>query len=169
MTLVWTTSELLTGKKFQDKRPIVAFKNGRQSFSSTTSDQFDADIKITLPTVNAKYLVEANYGTSGSTAADIVLGWNVTGGASVVRTTQAMALGGTTSSDTVIISREQSEAGWGAGTATTPAPCAVREKLLVTTTSSEPTTLTLFWHQNSSNAAITTIHDYSWVIARRLT
>lgn len=169
MTLTWTTSELLTGKKFQDKRPIVAFKNGKQQFSSTTSDQFDADIKITLPTVSAKYLVEANYGTSGNTAADIAIAWDVTGDATVVRVTQAMAQAGTTSSDTPIISREQSEAGWVAGTATTPAPCAVREKLLVTTGALEPATLTLVWHQNVSNAAPTSVHDYSWVVARRLT
>jgi hypothetical protein len=168
VTLTWTASELLTGKKFQDKRPIVAFKNGRQSFSSTTSDQYDADIKVTLPTSSAKYLVEANYGTSGNTAADITLAWDVTGDASVTRTTQAMQLAGTTSSDTLIISREQSEAGWGAGTSTTPAPCAVREKLIVTT-STEPCTLTLVWHQNASNAAWTTVHDYSWVVVRRLT
>lgn len=168
MTLVWTTSELLTGKKFQDKRPIVAFKNGRQGFRTTTSGQYDADIKVTLPTSSAKYLVEANYGTSGDTAADIVLAWDVTGGASVVRTTQAMQLSGTTSSETLIISREQSEAGWGAGTSTTPAPCAVREKLIVTT-STQPSTLTLVWHQNTSNAAYTTVHDYSWVVVRRLT
>lgn len=169
MTLTWTTSEHLTGKKFQDKRPIVAFKNGRQQFSGTTSDQFDADLKFTLPAVSATYLVEANYGTTGNTAADIVLAWDVTGSATVVRTTQAMALGGTTSSDTLIISREQSEAGWGAGTATTPAPCAVREKLLVSTTASEPSVLTLVWHQNVSNAAWTAVHDYSWAVARRLT
>jgi hypothetical protein len=168
MTLIWTSNELLTGQKFQNKRPRVAFKNGRQSFSGTTSDQFDADLKIDLPSTSAKYLVEVNYGTSGSTAADITLAWNVTGGASVTRTMQAMALAGTSSSSTEIISRELSEAGWGAGTATTPAPCAVREKLLVTT-STEPCTLTLVWHQNVSNAAWTSIHDYSWAIARRLT
>lgn len=169
MTLTWTTSELLTGRKFQDKRPLIAFKNGRQQFSGTVSDQFDADIKFTLPAVSARYLVEANYGTSGVTAADIVLAWDVTGSAAVVRVTQAMALGGTTSSDTLVISREQSEAGWGAGTATTPAPCAVREKLIITTTASEPSTLTLVWHQNVSNAAWTAVHDYSWAVARRLT
>lgn len=168
MTLTWTTSELLTGRKFQDKGLRVAFKNGRQSFSGTTSDQFDADLKIDLLSVSAKYLVEVNYGTSGATAADITLAWNVTGGASVTRTMQAMALAGTSSSATEIISRELSEAGWGAGTATTPAPCAVREKLIVTT-STEPATLTLVWHQNVSNAAWTSIHDYSWAIARRLT
>lgn len=169
MTLTWTTSELLTGRKFQDKRPIVTFKQGRQQFSGTTSDQFDADLKFTLPAVSAKYLVEANYGTSGVTAADITLAWDVTGDATAVRVTQAMALGGTTSSDTLIISREQSVAGWGAGTATTPAPCAVMEKLIVTTTASEPTTLTLVWHQNVSNAAWTAVHDYSWAVAHRLT
>lgn len=168
MTLTWTSNELLTGKKFQDKGLIVAFKNGRQSFSGTTSDQYDSDLKLTLPTTSATYLVEVNYGTSGNTAADIVLAWSVTGGATVVRTMQAMALGGTTSSDTPIISRELSTAGWGAGTATTPAPCAVREKLIVTT-STEPSTLTLVWHQNVSNAAWTSIHDYSWAVARRLT
>jgi hypothetical protein len=167
MTLTWATSELLTGRKFQTKGAVFAFKNGRQSFSSTTSDQFDSDIKVTLPVTSAKYLVEANYGTVGNTAADITLAWNVTGGASVVRTTQAMALAGTTSSDTLIISREQSEAGWGAGTATTPAPCAVREKLIVTT-SSQPSTLNLVWHQNVSNAAWTSVNDYSWVVVRRL-
>jgi len=169
MTLTWTTSELLTGKKFQDKRPIVAFKNGRQQFSGTTSDQHDADIKFTLPAVSATYLVEANYGTSGVTAADIVLAWDVTGSATAVRVTQAMAQDGLTSSDTRIISREQSVAGWVAGTATTPAPCAVCEKLVVTTTASEPSTLTLVWHQNVSNAAWTAVHDYSWAVARRLT
>jgi len=158
----------LTGRKFQDKRPRVAFKNGRQSFSSTTSDQSDADLKIDLWSTSATYLVEINYGTSGNTAADITLAWNVTGGASVVRTMQAMELSGTSSSSTAIISRELSEAGWGAGTATTPAPCAVREKLRVTT-STEPCVLTLVWHQNVSNAAWTSVHDYSWAIARRLT
>lgn len=168
MTLTWTSSELLTGRKFQDKRPRVAFKNGRQSFSGTTSDQFDADLKIDLLSTSATYLVEVNYGTSGNTAADITLSWDVTGGATVVRTTQAMATAATTSSDTPIISREQSEAGWGAGTATTPAPCAVREKLRVTT-STQPAVLTLVWAQNFSNAAWTSVHDYSWAIARRLT
>lgn len=168
MTLVWTASELLTGRKFQDKNTLVAFKNGKQSFSSTTSDQYDADLQLTLPALSATYLVEANYGTSGNTAADITLAWSVTGGATAVRTMQAMALAGTTSSDTAIISRELSTAGWGAGTATTPAPCAVREKLIVTT-STEPSVLTLVWHQNASNAAWTSVHDYSWVVARRLT
>jgi len=168
MTVPWTTSELLTGRKFQDKGLIVAFKNGRQSFSGTTSDQYDADLKLALPTTSATYLVEANFGTSGNTAADIVLAWDVTGGATVVRTTQAMAQGGLTSSETRIISREQSIAGWVAGTATTPAPCAVREKMIVAT-GSEPSVLTLVWHQNVSNPAWTAIHDYSWAVARRLT
>jgi hypothetical protein len=168
MTLTWTTSDLLTGRKFQDKGLIVGFKNGRQQFTGTTSDQFDADLKLTLPTTSATYLVEANYGTSGNTAADITLAWDVTGGATAVRCTQAMALGGTTSSETAIISREQSVEGWGAGTSTTPAPCAVREKLIVTT-GSEPSVLTLVWHQNVSNANPTSVHDYSWVVARRLT
>lgn len=168
MTLAWTTSELLTGRKFQDKGLLVAFKNGRQSFSGTTAGQYDADLKLTLPQTSAKYLVEANYGTMGNTAADIVLEWDVTGGATVVRTTQAMALAGTTSSSTLIISREQSEAGWGAGTSTTPAPCAVREEIIVTT-GTEPSTLTLVWAQNVTNAAWTTVNDYSWAVARRLT
>lgn len=168
MTLTWTSNELLTGKKFQDKGLIVAFKNGRQSFSGTVSDQYDADLKLTLPTTSATYLVEANFGTSGNTAADITLAWSVTGNATVVRTQQAMTAGGTTSSDTPVISRELSTAGWGAGTATTPAPCAVREKLIVTT-GTEPSTLTLVWHQVTSNSAWTSIHDYSWAVARRLT
>lgn len=168
MTLTWTASELLTGKKFQDKSLVVAFKNGRQSFRSTISDQYDADLKLTLPSTSSRYLVEVNYGTSGDTAADIALAWDVTGGATVVRTTQAMAQDGTTSSDTRIISREQSVEGWVAGTATTPAPCAVREKLIVTT-GSEPSVLTLVWHQNVANVAWTAIHDYSWAVARRLT
>jgi len=167
MTLTWTASELLTGKKFQDKSLLVAFKNGRQRFSSTVSDQYDADLKITLPQTSAVYRVDVNYGVSGSTAADITLAWNVTGGATVVRTIQAMESGGTSTAATAILCREESIAGWAAGTAASPAAGVVREKLIVSTVS-EPCTLTLVWHQLVSNATPTAVHEYSWVVARRL-
>lgn len=167
MTVAWTTSELLTGRKFQDRRLIVAFKNGRQSYSTTVSLQSDADLKITLPEPSAKYLVQCNFGTTGITAADITYGWDVTGDASVTRTTQAMTLAGTTSSDTSIITVSQSISASPSGTALTPAPCAVREKLIVTT-GTEPSTLTLRWCQNSSSPNNTTITDYGWLSARRL-
>jgi hypothetical protein len=166
MTLNWVASELLTSRKFTDKRPIVVFKNGRQSFSSTTSDQFDADLKITLPQTSATYLVEANYGTSGDPAADIVLAWNVTGGATVTRTTQALETAGLSTADALIMCREMSTAGWSSGTVLTFS-AAVREKLIVDT-SSEPCTLTLVWHQNVSNATWTSVNDYGWAVARRL-
>ena len=167
MTLTWTASELLTGKKFQDKGLIMAFKNGRQRFSGTVSDQYDADLKITLPQTSAVYRVDVNYGVSGSTAADITLAWSVTGGATVVRTIQAMETGGTATSATAIICREESTAGWSAGTAASPAAGAVREKIIVST-GSEPCTLTLVWHQLISNATPTAVHEYSWAVARRL-
>lgn len=167
MTLIWNPSELLTGEKFQDKSLIVAFKNGRQSFSGTVSDQFDADLKLTLPQANAIYLVQINYGTTGDPASDITLEWDVTGGATVVRTTQALESGGLSTANANIICREQSTAGWSAGTVT-GIPSAVREKLTVST-GTEPCTLGLVWHQNVSNPAVTSIHDYGWAVARRLT
>ena len=167
MTMTWTASELLTGKKFTDKGLLIAFKNGRQKYTSTTALQWDADLKFTLTETAATYLVEVNYGTSGAVAADIVTEWDVTGGATTVRTIQAMEVGGTTSSSTLIISREQSLAAWVSGTATTPAPCAVREKFLLTT-GTQPSTLTLRWAQNVSDTAASSIHDYGWAVARRL-
>ena len=166
MTVAWTTSELLTGKKFQDRRLRVAFKNGKQSYSLTVSLQSDADLKMDLPS-GGTYLVQCNFGTTGITAADITYGWDVTGGASVVRTTQAMDLAGTTSSDTQIITVSQSTAASPSGTALAPAPCAVREKLVIAT-GSEPSTLTLRWCQNSASSNNTSVTDYGWVQARRL-
>jgi hypothetical protein len=167
MTLTWTANELLTGKKFTDKKLIVAFKNGKQSFSGTVSDQFDADLKLTLPQTSAKYVVGVNYGTSGDPAADITLAWDVTGGATVTRTAQALETAGLSTADALIMCRELSTAGWSAGTVTGIAS-AVREKLIVST-GGEPCTLTLVWHQNVSNATPTTVHDYGWAEARRLT
>ena len=166
MTLTLTGSELLTGKKFTDKRPFVSFKNGKQSFSSTTSSQFDADLQITFPEASSTYLVEVNYGTTGADTADIVLSWNVTGDATVVRTTQALETAGTSTADALIMCREMSTAAWSAGTVTT-AQSAVREKLIVET-SSQPATLNLVWAQNSSSGTWTTVHDYGWAVARRL-
>jgi hypothetical protein len=168
MTLVWTASELLTGKKFQDKGVIVALKGGKQTYTSTITPQWDADLKLTLTQTSAIYLVELNIATTGLTASDIVTAWDVTGGATVIRMTQAMQPAGTTSSDTTIISRQQSTSAWVSGTANTPAPCAIREKLIVTT-GIEQSTLTLKWAQNSSNVSATAIHDYGWAVARRLT
>lgn len=168
MTLTWTASELLTGKKFTDKGLVVAFKNGKQTFSSTITLQWDADLKFTAIETSATYLVEVNYGTTGATAADIVTEWDVTGGATTVRTIQAMEIAGTTPVSSLIISREQSLAAWVSGTATGLVPCAVREKFLLTT-GSQPSTLTLKWAQNVSNTAGTSIHDYGWAVARRLT
>lgn len=168
MTLTWTSNEFLTGKKYTDKGLMIAFKNGRQMFSSTITLQWDADLKMTVSEPSATYLVEVNYGVTGATAADIVTEWDVTGGATTVRTIQAMEIAGTSSSNTLIISREQSLAAWVSGTALTPAPCAVREKFLLTT-GSEPSTLTLKWAQNVSDPGATSIHDYGWAVARRLT
>lgn len=167
MTLSWVSSELLTGQKFQDKSLIVAFKNGKQSYSSVTVPRPDADITMTLPQVSATYLVEVNVGTMGNTSGDIVLQWNVTGGATVFRTTQAMTLPASSSSDTNMISVKQSTAAQASGTAMTPAPCAVREKLTVLT-STEPCTLTLWWAQNTSSTTSSSITDYGWASARRL-
>lgn len=166
MTVAWTASELLTGEKFQRRRPIVAFKNGKQSYSITVALQSDADLKMILP-ASSTYLFECSFGTTGITAADITYGWDVTGGASVVRTTQAMTLTGTTSSNTQIITVSQSIAASPSGTALTPAPCAVREKLVIAT-STEPSTLTLRWCQNSSSSNNTSVTDYGWAVARRL-
>lgn len=167
MTVAWTSSELLTGQKFQQKRPRVAFKQGKQSYSITVSLQSDSDLKMLLPS-SGTYLVEVNFGTTGLSAADITYGWDVTGDASIVRTTQAMTLGGTSSSDTQVMSYgTQSAAANPSGTALTPAPCAVREKLIVTT-GTKPSTLTLQWCQNSSSSTSTSITDYGWIIARRL-
>lgn len=168
MTRVWTADEFLTGKKFQDKGLLIAFKNGKQTFSSTTDLQWDSDLKLTLTQTSASYLVEVNYGTTGTTTTNIVTAWDVTGGATAVRTTQAMAGAGTTSSNTLIICREQSTDAWLSGTATVPASCAVREKFLVTT-GSQPSTLTLKWAQNTSSATGTSVNDYGWAVARRLT
>lgn len=168
MTLTWSASEMLTGKKFQDKSRIVAFKNGRQSYTQTTAAKEDADLTLTLTQPSATYLVEGNYAATGNVSGDIIIQWVATGGATVVRTTQWMALGGTTSSDTVIASREQSVAGWASGTALTPAPCAIREKLIVAT-GSEPCTLTVWWSQNASSTTPTSVTDYTWLVAHRLT
>jgi hypothetical protein len=167
MTLAWTASELLTGKKFQSKRPRVAFKQGKQSYSLTVALQSDADMVITLPETNSTYLVEANFGTTGITAADITSGWDITGSPTVTRTTQAMTLPASSSSDTNIISCSQSTDAWASGTATTPAPCAVREKLIVVT-GSAPSTLTLRWCQNSASSSSSSVTDYGWIVARRL-
>lgn len=167
MTVTWTASELLTGRKFQSRRLVVSFKNGRQSYSSTVSLQSDADLKLVIPS-SATYLVEANFGSTGNTAADINYGWDVTGDPTIVRTTQAMTLAGTTSSDTTIITVAQTVSASPSGTALTPAPCSVREKLIVTT-GSAPATLTLRWAQNVSSGSNTTITDYGWAVARRLT
>lgn len=169
MTLAWTASELLTGQKFQSKGLLVTTKQGKQSYSSTVALRDDTDLKWTLYETGATYLVELNIGTLGNDAADIIIGWDVTGGATVLsRATQAMAVAGTTSSTTNLISvATQSTTAFATGIATTPAACAVREKLIVTT-SSEPATLTLRWCQNSSSPASTTVTDYGWATARRL-
>lgn len=167
MTLVWSANELLTGKKYQDKGPTIAFKNGRQAFSSTIDLQSDADLKLTLPQTSATYLVEVNYGVTGTSVTQIKLAWDVTGDATVVRTMQAMEGGGTNSNNALLISRELSTAGWLAGAALAQAPCAVREKWTVTT-GTEPATLTLKWCQNVSDTTATSVHDYGWAIARRL-
>ncbi|MFG3340523.1 hypothetical protein [Glycomyces sp. NPDC048151] len=166
MSLAWNASELLTGRKFQARRPFVAFKNGKQSYSSTTSLQSDADLKMVLP-AGGTYLVEVNFGTTGATAGDITCGWDVTGDATVHRSTQAMTLAGTTSSDTTVISCKQSTSAWASGTALTPAPCAVREKLVVVT-GNQPSTLTLRWAQNTSSTTATSVTDYGWAVAHRL-
>lgn len=167
MTLAWTASELLTGMKFQDRRLAVAFKQGRQSLSTFVALLDDADLKLVLPQAGATYLVEVNFGTTGDTAADITFGWDVTGGASVARTTQAMTLPASSSSDTNLISCKQSISASPTGTAYTPAPCAVREKLIVIT-GTAPSTLTLRWCQNSSSPNSTSVTDYGWAVARRL-
>lgn len=168
MTLTWTASELMTGKKFQDKGLVVAFKGGKQMFSSTIDLQWDADLKITLHQTSATYLLEVSYGVTGATAADIKAAWESTGGATTVRTTQAMQTAGTSSHNSLTICAAQSTAAWASGTALTPAPSVIREKLLVTT-GAEPSTVTLKWCQNSSSGTSTTLHDYGWAVARRLT
>jgi hypothetical protein len=167
MTLTWTSSELLTGKKFQDKGLLIAFKNGKQSYSSVTVPRPDADIIMTLPEPAAEYLVEVNIGTMGNTSGDIVLQWDVTGDATVYRTTQAMTVPASTSSDTNLLSVSQSVSAQASGTAMAPAPCAVREKMLVFT-SAEPSILTLWWAQNTSSTTSSSVTDYGWAVARRL-
>jgi hypothetical protein len=169
MTLTWTSNQLLTGQDFQSKGLLVTAKQGKQSYSSTVVLRDDVDLKWTLYDLNATYLVELNIATQGNSAADIIIGWSVTGGATVVsRTTQAMAVTGTTSSTTNLISVEQSITATASGIATSPAPCAVREKLIVTT-STEAGTLQLQWCQNSSSPSSTTVNDYGWATARRIT
>lgn len=168
MTLTWTASELMTGKKFQDKSLIVAFKNGKQSYSSVTIPRPDADITMTLPQTSATYLVEVNVGTMGNTSGDIVIQWDVTGDATVFRTTQAMTVPASTSSDTNLISVAQSVAEQASGTAMSPAPCAVREKLTVIT-GLQPSTLTMWWAQDVTSTTSSSVTDYGWAVARRLT
>lgn len=168
MTLTWTASELMTGKKFQDKSLIVAFKNGKQSYSSVTIPRPDADITMTLPQTSATYLVEVNVGTMGHTSGDIVIQWDVTGDATVFRTTQAMTVPASTSSDTNLISVAQSVAEQASGTAMSPAPCAVREKLTVIT-GLQPSTLTMWWAQDVTSTTSSSVTDYGWAVARRLT
>ncbi|PRY56430.1 hypothetical protein [Glycomyces artemisiae] len=166
MTLPWTAGKLLTSTDFTSRQPIVVFKNGKQSFSSTVSDQTDADFLIPLPQTGATYVVNVVYGATGATAADIALAWTSTGDPTIVRTMQAVDTSSTNVNDTLAICRELSLGGWGVGT--TPSQPGVVSETLTVTTGTDPATLQLVWHQVNSNSVWTTIHDYGWAIAQRI-
>lgn len=166
MTLPWSSNELLTGWKFTSRLPIVILKPGKQSYSSVTSLQEDADLKIELPELSATYEIDVNLATSGAVAGDIVLEWTTTGDPTVVRTMQALTATGASSTDTEIICRELATTAQQAGT-THPTQSTVRETLLVTV-GADPVVLQLRWAQNSSNTTSTTVQGYSWAVAQRI-